>query len=167
MKATQKNAHVRPALFIALVMIAMHIWIHVKGQALNSVVLLTGTLPLIVGIIYNVYQHAATHPGNTFGNNFAYGFRITAVITVIMVIFVAVFFKAFPQYKDLLLDALLKSADRKTSGMDDETIGKAVQDWDAHFTQRIVTIYIFLHLISGTVASLLAAAIAGRKTKTN
>ncbi|RYZ18211.1 MAG: DUF4199 domain-containing protein [Chitinophagaceae bacterium] len=167
MEATQKNAHVRPALFIALVMIAMHVWIHVKGQALNSVVLLAGTLPLIVGIIYNVYQHAMANRSNSFGNNFAYGFRITAVVTVIMVIFVAIFFKAFPQYKDLLLEALLKSADRKNSGMDDETINKALQEWDAHFTQRIVTIYIFLHLISGTVASLIAAAIATRKTKTN
>ncbi|TCZ69027.1 DUF4199 family protein [Flaviaesturariibacter aridisoli] len=167
MEATRKNAHLRPALFIALVMIAVHSWIHVKGQALNGALLLAATLPLIVGIIYNVYQHASAHAGNTFGNNFAYGFRITAVITVIMVIFVAVFFKAFPQYKDLLVDALRNSVDRKTSGMDDETVDKAVQEWDAHFTQRIVTIYIFLHLISGTVASLLAAAIASRKTKTN
>ena len=167
MEATRKNAHLRPALFIALVMVAIHAWIHVKGQALNPVLLLAATLPMIVGIVFNVYQYAAANRDNSFGNNFAYGFRISAVITVIMVLFVVIFFKAFPQYKDLLLEALLKSVNRKTSGMDDEAINKAVQDWDAHFLQRIVTIYIFLHLIAGTVASLLAAAIATRKSKSN
>ncbi|GAB4091739.1 DUF4199 family protein [Flaviaesturariibacter terrae] len=165
MEATRKNAHIRPALLIAIVMIGIHCWIHVRGQALNPVLLLTASLPLVVGVIYNVYQHATANPTNTFGNNFAYGFRITAVVTVIMLLFVVVFFKAFPQYKDLLLDTLLKSADRKSSGMDDEAINRAVQDWDTHFLQRLATIYIFLNIIPGAIASLIAAAIGTRKTK--
>ncbi|RYY86293.1 MAG: DUF4199 domain-containing protein [Chitinophagaceae bacterium] len=166
MEVTRKNAHLRPAILIAIVQIAIHTWIHINGQALNRMLLLASCLPMIVGIIYNVYQHAASNPANSFGNNFAYGFRMAAVITVIMVLFVVIFFKAFPQYKDRLLEALLKSADKKASGLDDDKVNKAIQDWDAHFTQRIVTIYIFLHLITGAAASLLAAAIGGRKTKT-
>lgn len=167
MEAARKNAHIRPALFIALVMVAIHCWIHVNGQALNRTLLFAATLPMVVGILYNVYQHAQANPTNSFGVNFAYGFRISAVITVIMVLFVVIFFKAFPQYKDLLLDSLLRSADRRGSGLNDEATAGAVAEWDAHFLQRIVTIYIFLHLISGALASLLAAAIATRKTKSN
>ncbi|RYY38554.1 MAG: DUF4199 family protein [Chitinophagaceae bacterium] len=166
MEVTRKNSHLRPALFIALVMVAIHSWLHVNGQALNRVVLLAASLPMIVGIVYNVFQHAKANPANTFGNNFAFGFRIAAVITVIMVLFVVIFFKALPQYKDQLLDLLLKSADKRDPGMDDDAVAKAVQDWDAHFLQRIVTIYIFLHIILGAISAAIAAAIATPKTKT-
>jgi hypothetical protein len=166
MEVSQKNSHLIPALLIALVLIGIHAWIHVKGLGLNSSMLLATTMPMIIGIIYNVYRNAAAHPGNSFGNNFSYGFRIASVITVVMVLFVVIFFKAFPQYKDQLLETLLRSPEARNSGMDDEAISKAVKDWDDHFLQRIVTIYIFLHLITGAIAAALAALVSTRKTKT-
>jgi hypothetical protein len=166
MEVSQKNAHLRPALLIALVLVGIHSWIHVKGLGLNPSMLLAATMPMVIGIIFNVYQHANANPGNSFGNNFSYGFRIASVITVIMVLFVVIFFKAFPQYKDQLLEGLLRAPESRNSGMDDEKMNQAVQDWDAHFLQRVVTIYIFLHLVTGALASALAALVSTRKTKT-
>jgi hypothetical protein len=166
MEVTRKNAHLRPALLIAVVMLGIHIWIHTRGLGLNPSMLLAAALPMVIGIFYNTYQHAQAVPGNSFGNNFSYGFRIASVITVIMVLFVVIFFKAFPGYKDQLVEALQRSADRKGSGMDDEAMSKAIQEWDEHFLQRIVTIYIFLHLVTGAVAAALAAMVSTRKTKT-
>ncbi|TCJ19287.1 DUF4199 family protein [Flaviaesturariibacter flavus] len=167
MEATKKNAHLRPALLIAVVMLGIHTWIHTRGLGLNPSMLLAATLPMVIGIFYNTWQHARVTPGSTFGTNFAYGFRIASVITVIMVLFVVIFFKAFPGYKDHLVEALQRSVDRRSSGMDDEAVSKAIQDWDQHFTQRIVTIYIFLHLVTGAVAAALAALVSTRKTKTD
>jgi hypothetical protein len=166
MEVSRKNAHLLPALLIALVMVGIHAWIHAKGLGLNSSMLLAATIPMIIGIIYNVYRNAAEHPGSSFGNNFSYGFRIASVITVIMVLFAVIFFKAFPQYKDQLLETLLRSPEARNSGMDDEEISRAVKDWDDHFMQRIVTIYIFLHLVTGAIAAALAALVSTRKTKT-
>ncbi|RYZ23254.1 MAG: DUF4199 domain-containing protein [Chitinophagaceae bacterium] len=166
MEPTHKNAHLRPALLIALVMVGVHVWIHTRGLGLNPAMLLAATLPMVIGIFYNTYQHARALPANSFGNNFSYGFRIASVVTVIMVLFIVIFFKAFPGYKDQLVETLQRSTDRKSSGMDDEAISKAIQDWDEHFTQRIVTIYIFLHLVTGAVAAALSAMVSTRKTKT-
>jgi hypothetical protein len=166
MEVSQKNAHLRPALLIALVLIGIHTWIHVKGLGLNPSMLLAAALPMVIGIFYNVYQHAKAFPANGFGNNFSYGFRIASVVTVIMVIFVVILFKAFPALKDQLLETIIKNAGARNGTMDDEAVNQGIKDWDDHFLQRIVTIYIFLHLGTGAVASAIASAVSTRKTKT-
>src|SRR6476469_8368266 len=106
MDFSKKNAHLRPALLVAFVLVCIHTWIHVKGYGLNPSLLLAATLPMVIAIFYNVYQHSAALPGSSFGNNFSFGFRIASVVTVVMILFVVIFFKAFPQYKDQLVDGL-------------------------------------------------------------
>jgi hypothetical protein len=99
----------------------------------------------------------------TFGNVFLHGFKISAVIAIIMLVYTILALTIlFPDMKEKIFE--MQAAQMEKRGLDDDKMEQATNAMKKFFWPITIGVTIFGTLIWGSIASLIGAAVAKKKT---
>lgn len=159
------KTHLQYGLIAGLVLIALFVIYYVMGWAFQQDI--KSWFPSIIFmliIIIAQFTHSKAVNGNiTYGNLFAQGFKTTAVATCIFLVFMIVFLLLDPSYKAKMLEVSRQTMVER--GMGADQIKAAIAMTEKFFMVSVISGIIIGELVAGLIASLIGAALAPRKPK--
>ncbi|MGX5816757.1 DUF4199 family protein [Chitinophaga lutea] len=158
----QKN-HILFGLVASLAVIILFVGQYLMGISLTNKLL--GWMPTVIVVVavvagcinFSKINDADVSFGEVFGN----GFRTTAIITVVCIVFFAIFNLLVPEFKEQIIQAQLEAAAQKGANM--EQMEQNMEMTRNYFMVFMIAGSLFMYVITGTLASLLGAAIAKKK----
>ncbi len=144
---------------VGLIMIVLTLGLTFSGMAVDSPVKWLSYIVFIAGVVISINQYGKQINYNaTFGNYFAHGFKISALVTIIMIAYSVIFISMFPEFKDQAIDAARKAMQSRKD-ISEEDVDKGIEMTKRFFMVGMIGGILLFYLITGTIASLIGAAI--------
>lgn len=160
-------SHITAGLIIGAVAIVLFLTYYYTGLLFKTNFLAWIPSLVTIGlIVFFVLQYGKANNNNvTFGMLFGYGFRTTIIYTLLVTTFMFVFLYLFPDYKTQYMESFANQMDMNKD-VNEEQRDMTLQMVEKFFTLSMVGGGLFLNLITGTIASLIGAAVAKKNPVT-
>ncbi len=159
------KTHLQYGLIAGLVLIALFVIYYVMGWAFQQG--LKSWLPSIIFMLIVIiaqFTHSKALNGNiTYGNLFAQGFKTTAVATCVYLVFMIIFLLLDPSYKEKMIEVSRQAMAER--GMAADQIKAALAMTEKFFMVSVISGIVIGELVAGLIASLIGAALAPKKPK--
>jgi len=157
---TKPTSHIVAGTIIAVVGVVFFLVYHFLGLSFERN--FWSWIPSLITtglIIFFVMQYGkANNHHLTFGQLFGYGFKMTIIFTLIMTLFMAIVVYFFPDFKEKSLEAMYNQMD-KQGNISEEQRDTVQSMTEKFFNISVIGGSLFINLLIGTVASLVAAAV--------
>ena len=160
-------SHIIAGLIVGTVGIILFLTYYFTGLSFQTDFVSWIPLVVTVGlIIFFVLQYAKAFNNNvSFGKLFSYGFKLTIIYTLLMTAFLFVVPYLFSDYKTQYMEVVANQMDTNKD-LDEEKREAILTGIEKFFTISMVGGGLFLNLITGTIASLIGAAVAKKNPVT-
>jgi len=163
---TLKQTHITYGFLTSLALVILYVIFEVAGLSEKTGVQYIGWAIFLAGLILNAIAFSkANNADVTFGQVFGSCFKATAIVTIVMVVWAMLMFVIFPGMETRMLEKAQAgmSANKQVS---EEQMEKGMALTRKYFKVFIAAGALFGTLIEGLIFSLIAAAIAKKKPKT-